>query len=190
MTFPMLVILPYANVTDSLRILCNDDLIDQIRQCEIILQILAEPNTDESKLLVHKMWRGYESAVLWHTIQACQEFDLRAPQWQRRTLAVTRRSWLRAQKAGWRLPPLMPRWFGYRLVHMSHQSHLIRHRPDTYARHWPDVPLDMPLLWPQNVPGRFEFTIDISALHRQALTRGELVLRTTSTDRRMKGMTS
>ena len=179
--------LPYANVTNSVQALSDDDLIEQIRQCELLVQMLAEEATD-SRLLVVQMWRGYETCVVTYLLQACQEFDRRAPRWKHLTLALVRRVWLRAEGVGWPRGKPMPRWFGSRLVHMSHQSQLMRRRPTHYARQWPTVPLDMPLLWPCNTPNRFEFEVRVSRADQQRLLARELVLRTKTTDGRMEGI--
>ncbi len=42
----------------------------------------------------------------------------------------------------------VPPWFGHDAVHRSHQSSLVRKEPEHYRRHFPDVPDDLPYVWP------------------------------------------
>lgn len=42
---------------------------------------------------------------------------------------------------------VMPAWFTPELV-LSHQSNLIRKKPEHYRPLWPDVPDDLPYIWP------------------------------------------
>ena len=41
-----------------------------------------------------------------------------------------------------------PPWFGDRKFHTSHQSNLVRKLPEHYRKYFPDVPDDMPYVWP------------------------------------------
>ncbi|HEX7304900.1 MAG TPA: cytoplasmic protein, partial [Lentzea sp.] len=56
-------------------------------------------------------------------------------------------TWVRTQaelaEAG-ELPP----WIGDEAVHRSHRSSLVRKFPEHYRRFFPDVPDDLPYVWP------------------------------------------
>ena len=41
-----------------------------------------------------------------------------------------------------------PPWMGRADYHLSHRSNLIRKDPDYYRPLWPDVPPDLPYVWP------------------------------------------
>ncbi len=43
---------------------------------------------------------------------------------------------------------LSPEWLGNTDFHQSHRSNLIRKRPDYYRAIWPDVPDNLPYVWP------------------------------------------
>lgn len=43
----------------------------------------------------------------------------------------------------------MPEWWGREDVHESHKSNLIRKMPEHYGPMWPDVPDDLPYVWPR-----------------------------------------
>jgi Pyrimidine dimer DNA glycosylase len=42
----------------------------------------------------------------------------------------------------------LPTWFGDPAFHLSHQSNLIRKKPEHYASQFPGVPADLPYIWP------------------------------------------
>jgi hypothetical protein len=168
----MMTYLPLANVTLSVQSLHDSDLSLQIieagralRQCSV---------KKYSSFDIVAMWRGYEGGLYHYFLQCCREA-------QRRDLLDVMR-FLRAGHAlvvgaGWHArPPLMPRWYGSRRIHQSHASTLIRLRPDHYAHHWPDVPLDMPVLWPRNHDRMFDYSIRLSHDDRRKILRGELTL--------------
>ena len=54
----------------------------------------------------------------------------------------------------WSMPP----WLGDDAFHRSHQSNLVRKLPEHYGDLFPDVPDDLPYIWPvsnqQPVPER------------------------------------
>ena len=42
----------------------------------------------------------------------------------------------------------VPGWLGRRAFHRAHQSALVRQDPLRYRAHFPDVPGDLPYVWP------------------------------------------
>lgn len=81
-----------------------------------------------------KMWRGY-NATLNHYMKFMIE------EWISRGYRNT------MQVYAYMTPTSMPEWFTPELVR-SHQSNLIRKKPDWYAKIWPGVPDDLPYIWP------------------------------------------
>lgn len=160
--------LPVANVTESAKALHDEDLRTQIVDAGLALRALAEHQDG----LVCRMWTGYEGGLLAYFLRLCHELEYRGVSAEH----FIRRGWKLFGVAGFDVRPLMPRWFGYRPIHLSHASTLMRQRPTHYARLWPQVPLDMPLLWPRNTDGRFDFSITLSTTDRAAMLRGDLVL--------------
>ena len=98
------------------------------------------------------MWRGYEEALGRYGITCCEVWtelgfgdtcaatiatDLRAAG----VTAIRTQAEL-AEAAS--LPP----WLGDEAVHLSHRSALVRKDPGHYASLFPDVPDDLPYVWP------------------------------------------
>jgi hypothetical protein len=44
----------------------------------------------------------------------------------------------------------LPPWLGDADFHVSHQSSLVRKNPAHYRPHFPDVPDDLPYVWPSS----------------------------------------
>lgn len=99
-----------------------------------------------------KMWRGHEEALAAYGDAICRE-------WVRRGHADTCaakihddaavadvrhvRSQAELADAG-----ALPAWLGDEAVHRSHRSNLVRKDPGHYAEQFPDVPADLPYVWP------------------------------------------
>jgi len=43
---------------------------------------------------------------------------------------------------------VFPSWLGNEQFHLSHRSNLVRKDADFYGGLWPDVPADLPYVWP------------------------------------------
>lgn len=89
-----------------------------------------------------RMWRGYEPALATYGVLTCLN-------WIGRGYNDTCLEKIAAYFdvfgpfAG-ELPP----WFGDPAFHLAHRSNLIRKNPDFYRPLWPDVPDDLPYVWP------------------------------------------
>jgi hypothetical protein len=99
------------------------------------------------------MWAGYEEALVRYGLDICAEWcaagkadtcaaTLVADLASTVGLATTRDQGDLA-RAG-ELPP----WLGDDAFHRSHQSALLRKDPAHYRTHFPDVPDDLPYVWP------------------------------------------
>jgi hypothetical protein len=44
--------------------------------------------------------------------------------------------------------PKMPAWWGNQELHDSHKSNLVRKAPDYYGKMWPNIPNNLPYVWP------------------------------------------
>ena len=64
-----------------------------------------------------------------------------------------------------------PVWIGNRDFHRSHQSNLTRKFPEHYGHLWPDVPDDLPYVWP------IETTIEPLTIKPKRLTIGRTISR-------------
>lgn len=98
-----------------------------------------------------KMWDGYEDALGYYTLTICN-------QWTSYGYKDTC-----ADKVRELLPHLtpevikyepirntikLPEWLDDPEVIISHQSNLIRKKPDYYKQFWPEVPSYLPYKWP------------------------------------------
>ena len=57
----------------------------------------------------------------------------------------------------------LPHWLGDEAVHRSHQSALVRKDPEHYRRCFPDVPDDLPYVWPGSEPPTLTRTVNPSS---------------------------
>lgn len=96
-----------------------------------------------------RMWRRHREALVAYGVAICRE-------WMRRGFADTVLPQLldeldgreprsqRELRAAGELPP----WLGTRAFHLAHRSALVRKDPQHYRRFFPDVPDDLPYVWP------------------------------------------
>lgn len=152
--------LPYADFADSARVLDDRRLGKQrVETLQIVHVLLGlrwnlaagvveafEPKGWRSHPAV-RMWRGYEPALLAYQAKTCQE-------WMSRGFKDTCLGKAVGLAA---LSPLVagvevhqPRWLGQEDLHRSHQSNLIRKDPIFYAPLFPEVPADLPYVWPES----------------------------------------
>lgn len=85
------------------------------------------------------MWRGYEPALALYGAHMSQE-------WMRRGYKDTmlERFIPHIDEAKGAMPP----WLYNNDLVVSHRSNLIRKLPEHYSQYWPDVPNDLPYVWP------------------------------------------
>lgn len=154
----------------------NDDhLRDQLWETENVLEILRQGN-DQSKLLVYRMFRGYDMFLLRHLWQLTHEA-------QRRGLCGhgAEDPYLRQHAAFQRhgIPLVLkePRWVGASWLYESHRSQVMNlEDPGHYTWRFPRTPLLMPCLYPQNIPGGYDFTVTVTLGDRRRLEVGERVI--------------
>lgn len=92
------------------------------------------------------MWRGSEYALMQYAIAVCTA-------WTDRGYVDNCANKIRASfhyKYGRRPFDISryPDWWGRDEVHESHRSNLLRKDFDFYSQFWPDVPDDIPYVWP------------------------------------------
>ncbi|MGW0119925.1 MSMEG_6728 family protein [Streptomyces sp. NPDC003327] len=100
-----------------------------------------------------RMWAGYEEALVRYGLDVCAVWT---GQGRADTCAVTLlddyRAWrpsgtVRGQDELARADELPP-WLGNPAFHRSHRSALVRKDPAHYRARFPDVPDDLPYVWP------------------------------------------
>jgi hypothetical protein len=144
--------LPYADFERSARALDPRRLGKQRVECIQVVRGLTVEGYGWRHHPAVKMWRGYEEALgrygltcttVWvelgfgDTCAATMAVDLA------RAGVTVIRSQPELAAAG-ALPP----WLGDEAFHRSHRSSLLRKDPDFYRQRFPDVPDDLPYVWP------------------------------------------
>jgi pyrimidine dimer DNA glycosylase len=101
------------------------------------------------------MWAGYEEALTRYGLDICEAWCTTGRQDTcRATLLEDLQNAIGLQRA--RLQPELasanelPPWLGDTPFHIGHQSALVRKDPAYYRPHFPDVPDDLPYVWPSS----------------------------------------
>jgi hypothetical protein len=88
-----------------------------------------------------KMWKGHERSLAKYGLAICTEWISRGYRDSQETLF---RTWIAE------LPETgLPSWFRSETFHRSHQSNLVRKFPEHYQKFFPNVPNDLPYVWPR-----------------------------------------
>lgn len=143
---------PYADFAQTARVLDTKRLGKQRVEVIQIVRALTVPGYAWSSHPAVLMWKGYEEALGSYGLAMCDE-------WRRRgfgdTCAATIASDLAsAGVEGLRTYPelagadALPPWLFDESVQHSHRSALVRKDPMHYAATFPDVPPDLPYVWP------------------------------------------
>lgn len=136
----MQTFLPYPSFTDSARVLDNRRLGKQRVETLQILKALTLPTYGWQSHPAVKMWRGFERGLVAYGIAICDE-------WRSRGFQDTCLDKIHQFVAlhpdsggspGWLTPDLC----------LSHQSNLLRKDRAHYGPLFPNVPDDLPYVWP------------------------------------------
>jgi len=138
----MQTFLPYADYKKSAQSLDRFRLGKQRVEGLQILNSLVEGGGWSDHPAV-KMWRSHEGALAQYTIAICEEWQSRG---YRDTVKGKVLSLLKDHPEWNSLPP---RWMGDPAFHLSHQSNLVRKKPEFYARKFPGISGDMAYIWPK-----------------------------------------
>jgi hypothetical protein len=111
-----------------------------------------------------RMWRGFTAGLVASGLAVCDE-------WVRRGRADAVGDTLlefsggrRPDVAALRRAGALPPWLGLEELHVSHRSSLVRKLPEHYRPYFPDVPDDLPYVWPPSVFPRWPVRRDDSRL--------------------------
>ncbi len=152
----MQTFLPYADFEQSARALDPKRLGKQRVETIQVVRALTRPGYGWANHPAVLMWRGFEEALGRYGFTCCAVWtelgfgdtceltiatDLRTAG----IAAVRTQEQLAAASA---LPP----WLGDEALHRSHRSALVRKDPDHYRPRFPDVPDDLPYVWPVRSP--------------------------------------
>jgi hypothetical protein len=133
----MQTFLPYPSFIRSAECLDDKRLGKQRVEAKQIYLALTRIGYGWKNHPAVKMWKGYEQALLNYGFIVCC-------QWRLRGFNDTLKDFF-----GDKIKdiPMNPSWLTEELCR-SHQSNLIRKSPEHYRYLWPDVPDDLPYIWP------------------------------------------
>lgn len=171
------VYFPHRGSLPTVRCLADEDLLEQQDTVQYVLSALRYGG-NKSKLLAYRMFTQYDMFLLMHLWQIVCETGRRGlPPQPRRLDNNPHLKWRqRFLDEGVNTYPRTPRWYGWNPLVESSRSALIRKNPAHYGHQFPTTPLEMPYLWPQNVEGQFEFTVQLSGAERRLVASGERVI--------------
>ncbi|OLT18512.1 cytoplasmic protein [Actinomadura sp. CNU-125] len=150
----MQTFLPYANFAATARILDPRRLGKQRVEALQVLRGLTVPGYGWRHHPAVRMWTGYEEALVRYGLEICRQWCSLG---HRDTCATSLTSEL-TNATGVHRPRsqesltdagALPSWLGDPALHLSHRSALIRKDPGFYEPLFPDVPADLPYVWPR-----------------------------------------
>ncbi|WP_318784618.1 MSMEG_6728 family protein [Actinomadura algeriensis] len=145
--------LPYADFTATAGVLDPRRLGKQRVEALQVLRGLTVPGYGWRHHPAVRMWTGYEEALVRYGLEICHQWcslghkDTCATSLVTDLLTATGIQQPRSQQSlatAGALPP----WLGDPELHLSHKSALIRKDPEFYRPIFPDVPADLPYVWP------------------------------------------
>lgn len=149
----MQTFLPYADFTGTARVLDPRRLGKQRVETIQVLRALTVPGYGWRRHPAALMWTGYEEALVRYGLDICDHWcglghaDTCAGTLVTDLAGTTGLRRPRSQgllAAAGELPP----WLGDPAFHLSHRSALVRKDPGFYRPLFPDVPDDLPYVWP------------------------------------------
>lgn len=138
----MQTFLPYSDFRASARALDRARLGKQRVEALQLLQALQRGYGGWTSHPAAKMWKGHESSLTEYGLTICEEWIARGYKdtCYDKISEVFKSSFIQSSP---------PEWLGYPAFHLSHQSNLIRKMPEHYGKLWPEVPNDLPYVWPR-----------------------------------------
>lgn len=141
----MQTFLPYPSFAESVRLLDRARMGKQRVEALQVLRAVTVPGYGWRNHPVAKMWRGYVPALTKYALES-------ADAW----IALGHADTVRPQVLAF-APEVadltqedleLPPWIGDEAFHLSHRSNLVRKDPAFYRPLFPDVPDDLPYVWP------------------------------------------
>ncbi|MET7683371.1 MSMEG_6728 family protein [Streptomyces sp. NPDC005423] len=149
----MQTFLPYPGFTRSAAVLDPARLGKQRVEALQVLRGLTVPGYGWRHHPAVRMWTGYEEALVRYGLDMCAVWvaegradtcaTTMTTDFARHRPGAAVRSQEELADAG-ELPP----WLGDPAFHRSHRSALVRKAPELYRPLFPDVPDDLPYVWP------------------------------------------
>lgn len=140
----MQTFLPYPDFKESAKCLDYRRLGKQRVEVLQLLNSFYKPDYKGWKNHpAREMWRSYVNGLVKYGQAICNE-------WTSRGYKDTCYDKISAYFND-NLNTDLPFWIGNAEFHLSHKSNLIRKQPSFYILLWPDVPDNLPYIWPVNI---------------------------------------
>ena len=136
----MQTFLPYADFARSASCLDRQRLGKQRVETYQILRALRGESKGWINHPATRMWKNHEAALAEYGVAICSEWISRG--YRDSLLPYFKQAILDLPSCTY------PLWIGREDFHRSHQSNLVRKMPAHYAHMFPDVPADLPYIWP------------------------------------------
>ncbi|MFC8224221.1 MSMEG_6728 family protein [Streptomyces sp. NPDC057287] len=151
----MQTFLPYADFRRSALALDPRRLGKQRVEAVQVLRGLTVPGYGWRHHPAVRMWTGYEEALVRYGLDVCAAWTAGG---RADTCAATLREDLTTSLGRTPVRPAaelasaaeLPPWLGDEAFHRSHRSALVRKDPEYYGPLFPDVPPDVPYVWPSS----------------------------------------
>ncbi|MGA5894454.1 MSMEG_6728 family protein [Streptomyces venetus] len=149
----MQTFLPYPGFRESALVLDRRRLGKQRVEALQVLRGLVVPDYGWRRHPAVRMWAGYEEALVRYGLEICRVWRELGHQDSCAATLVADLATARPHAPVRDQPVLasegeLPPWLGDDSFHRSHRSALVRKDPTTYTRHFPEVPDDLPYVWP------------------------------------------
>ena len=141
----MQTFLPYRDFASSAAALDSARLGKQRVEVPQILRAITFPSYGWTNHPVTIMWRGRVPALVSYGLAMVDEWMARGAADSTRAQIVEFAPEAAEARSG---DLAMPSWLGNPELHRSHQSNLIRKRPELYRPQFPGVPDDLDYVWP------------------------------------------
>jgi hypothetical protein len=143
--------LPYPGFAESAAVIDDRRLGKQRVETFQVLRAIVWPTYGWKNHPAVVMWRGFVPALVAYGVAVCDEWTARgrADATREQLLEFSggrEHTWAELLDQG-QLPP----WIGSEPVHLSHRSALLRKDAEYYRDVFPDVPDDLPYVWPGSV---------------------------------------
>jgi hypothetical protein len=149
----MQTLLPYPDFALTARVLDRRRLGKQRVETLQVQRALVVPGHGWRHHPAVRMWAGCEEALVRYGLEVCSvwraegfpdtcEATMRSDLARAKGITIVRAQEELAAAGG------LPGWLGDQALHLSHQSALVRKDPEHYRRFFPDVPDDLPDVWP------------------------------------------
>lgn len=139
----MQTFLPYTEFHKTAKVLDYRRLGKQRIETKQILRVLL----DETQ---SKGWRNHPAVLMWkgyEGVLAEYGFEM-STEWLKRGFVDNQLEYFRERMSCTRTT--IPKWLGDEKFHLAHRSNLVRKDEKYYRVYFPNVPNDLPYIWPSS----------------------------------------